>query len=202
MTMLPSPARRVAAHNHQQREDRAAPTMTTIPASTTPPYAVTDVIDHMAGVTAGSAAARARAQRPDVVRHAQGSYDALLAPPDPAGLSLIERAQVALRVALLTPSAPGVAWYRARLTDLGAAATATVIEHFPQGPAVSPRLAALLHHADRLTTAPSSATPAHLRALEAAGLDPATIVTLAQLIAFVSFQVRVVAGLRALMEAT
>ncbi len=175
--------------------------MTTTPESTTTPDDLIDVIDRMAGVTAGSPVAQARAQRPDVVRHAQRSYEALLAPPDPADLSLVERAQIALRVASLTPSAPGIAWYRARLADLGEdGAAITAIEHFPNGPAVSPRLAAILRHADRLTTAPGTATPAHLSELRAAGLSPATIVTLTQLIAFVSFQVRVVAGLRALME--
>lgn len=160
-----------------------------------------DVIDHLAGLATDSPVAQARARRPEVVRSAQSSYLALLEPAEPAGLSLVERAQVALRVALLTPSAAATAWYRARLADLGAdAATVAAVERFPDAPGLSSRLAAILRHTDQLTTAPLAAGPGHLTALKGAGLGPAAIVTLAQLIAFVSFQVRVVAALRALAE--
>jgi CMD domain protein len=159
-----------------------------------------DAIDQMAGVAPDSAAASARAARPEVVRAAQGSYLALLAPADPGGLSLVERALIALRVARLTPSAPATAFYLARLARLGAAeADVTAVERFPDG-AVAPRLAAILRHTDRLTTAPRTATPAHLTDLKAAGLAPAEIVTIAQLIALVTFQARVASTLRALGE--
>jgi CMD domain protein len=179
--------------------------MTTTPESTAAPSgaggAGGDVILQLAGVAPGSAAAETYAQRPEVVRRAQSSYAALLEPDDPAGLSLVERAQAALRVALRTPSAAGADLYRARLADLRAGAEAVAaVERFPDGPAAPPRLAAILRHADRLTTAPREATPAHLDELKAAGLGPAEIVTLAQLIAFVTFQVRVAAALRVLAE--
>jgi CMD domain protein len=162
--------------------------------------AADDVIDRMAGVAAGSRLAAVRATRPEVVRAAQASYDLLLAPADPAGVSLVERALIALRVAALTPSALGVAWYRARLRDLDAdpAMAAAVETGDPAG--LPPRLAAIMRHADQLTRSPGAATPADLAALTATSLTPADIVTIAQLIAFVSFQVRVVAGLRALAE--
>jgi CMD domain protein len=160
-----------------------------------------DAIDQMAGVAPDSAAARARAARPEVVRAAQGSYLALLAPDDPGGLSLVERALIALRVARLTPSAPATAFYRARLARLGAAqADVAAVERFPDGSSTAPRLSAILRHTDRLTTAPRTATPAHLADLKAAGLAPAEIVTIAQLIALVTFQARVAATLRALGE--
>lgn len=47
---------------------------------------------------------------------------------------------------------------------------------------------------------PSEAAPAHLRALEAAGWDADGIVTLSQLISFLTFQLRVAHGLRVLAE--
>ena len=45
---------------------------------------------------------------------------------------------------------------------------------------------------------PRDAKPAHLQALLVAGWSTTDIVTLSQLVAFLSFQIRVVAGLRVL----
>ena len=64
------------------------------------------------------------------------------------------------------------------------------------------RLAAMLRHVSLVATAPGSASAADLDALRDAGLTPCDIVTIAQIVAFVSYQVRVVAGLRALAAET
>jgi uncharacterized protein YciW len=56
----------------------------------------------------------------------------------------------------------------------------------------------MLHFAATLTTDPRRGDRAALERLRAAGLDDAAIVALAQLVAFLSYQLRVVAGLRAL----
>jgi CMD domain protein len=161
----------------------------------------TDVISRLAGLTAESLLAQLRAQRPDVARYAEGSYRALLEPDDPAGVSRFEREMIALRVAILTPSQSVATWHRERLRGLGASdAAIAAIEHFPEGEALSPRAAAILRHTDLLTLAPADATPAHIAALKAVGLGPRDIVTIAQLISFESFQVRVLAALRLLGE--
>jgi CMD domain protein len=60
------------------------------------------------------------------------------------------------------------------------------------------RLAAALEHAHLLVFRPRDAAPAAMEALLAAGWSRTAIVTLSQLIAFLSFQVRTVAGLRTL----
>lgn len=65
-------------------------------------------------------------------------------------------------------------------------------------PGVSPRLAAALEHAHVLSLHPRDARPEHLRRLDAAGWSADQIVTLSQLVAFLSFQIRVVDGLLAL----
>jgi CMD domain protein len=162
---------------------------------------IVDVIDQLAGIAPGSPLAELRARRPDVVRHAQGSYLALLEPDDPGGVSRREREAVALRVALLTPSTAVAAWHRGRLRALGASdAEVAAIERFPEGDILSPREAAIVRHTDLLTRDPGAATPADIAALKSAGLSPREIVTIAQLIAYVSFSVRVLAGLRALKE--
>jgi CMD domain protein len=65
-------------------------------------------------------------------------------------------------------------------------------------PAIGARLAAALEHAHLLVFRPREANPAAMQALLDAGWSSTAIVTLSQLVAFLSFQVRSVAGLRAL----
>jgi uncharacterized protein YciW len=52
-----------------------------------------------------------------------------------------------------------------------------------------------------LTLTPVEARPRHLRALEQAGISTRGIVALSQLIAFVTYQLRVIAGVKALRDA-
>src|SRR5271170_1486261 len=90
-----------------------------------------DVIDAVAGIAEGSALAALRAQKPDLVRYSQGSHDVLLAPADPGGLSLAERAAVALRIAVLDDHAALAAHYRDRLRAVGGAALLDAAERGP-----------------------------------------------------------------------
>jgi CMD domain protein len=66
---------------------------------------------------------------------------------------------------------------------------------------LGPRLAAALEHTHLLVFRPRDASAAALQALLDAGWSTTDIVTLSQLVAFLSFQIRVVAGLRALAAA-
>ncbi len=160
-----------------------------------------DVIDELAGLTPGSPLAELRAQRPEIARYAQGSYEALLEPADIGGVSLVERDLIALRVAILG-GAPIVAdWHRTRLLASGVSAdTITAVEQFPAGSLLTSREVALLRHTDRVTRLPAASTKEQLGELSAAGLSPRDIVTVAQLISFLSFQLRTLAGLRVLAE--
>ncbi|OAE97718.1 hypothetical protein AYJ54_34590 [Bradyrhizobium centrolobii] len=65
-------------------------------------------------------------------------------------------------------------------------------------PALGTRLAAALEHAHLLVLRPRDAASADMKALLGAGWSNTGIVALSQLVAFLSFQVRVVAGLRTL----
>ncbi len=67
--------------------------------------------------------------------------------------------------------------------------------------ALGPRLAAAFDHTHLLVFHPRDAAPAALRALLDAGWSTTDIVTLSQIAAFLSFQIRVVAGLRILAGA-
>ncbi|MGI8913081.1 MAG: CMD domain protein [Chloroflexota bacterium] len=158
-----------------------------------------DVLNQWAGVEADSMVAQLRAERPDVAGAAQRSYQALLEPDAPGGVSRPEREMVALRVAVLTPCPPLVAWHQDRLRRLGVSDAAIIaVERFPSGDRPPARERAVLEYVDRLTRTPDMATAAHLAELKTAGLTPRDIVTIAQLVALLSFEVRVLAGLRLL----
>lgn len=143
-----------------------------------------DIVDAAVGVTPGSPVAVLRRQRDVFVRHTQGSHDVLIAPTDPGGVSLLERAAVALRVASIERDEALMAHYQARLDQIGGEAPA--------------RLAAMLDHVSLVARSPGSATRDRLDALRDAGLTPRDIVVVTQIVAFVSYQVRLVAGMRAL----
>lgn len=146
-----------------------------------------DVTDTLAGLAEGSPIAELRRQRPDVVKHLQGSDDAIFAPQDEGGFTRAEREAVALRIATLLRDGALEEHYRRRMIALG-----------ETHPLNGPRGEAILAHADRVTTSPDSATKSDIDGLLAAGLSPHAVVSLSQLIAYVNFQSRVLAGLRML----
>ena len=106
-----------------------------------------------------------------------------------------------VRVAVLEESIPLIEHYRAYLAQAGAPADlVAAVEKQQVGAPLTPRLLTLLAHVDRLTNEPRVATREHLAALKVHDLSDANIVTLSQLIASVSFQVRAIAGLQLLAE--
>lgn len=68
----------------------------------------------------------------------------------------------------------------------------------PRRAALGPRVSAALDHAHMLVFHPRDAAPSALRRLLDAGFSTDEVVTLSQLVAFLTFQIRVVAGLAAL----
>jgi CMD domain protein len=68
-------------------------------------------------------------------------------------------------------------------------------------PILGVRLSGALEHAHLLVFHPRDASPAALQALLNAGWSTTSVVTLSQLVAFLSFQIRVIVGLRALAAA-
>jgi CMD domain protein len=68
--------------------------------------------------------------------------------------------------------------------------------------ALGARLSAAFEHAHLLVFRPRDANPAALQSLLDAGWSTTDIVTLSQVVAFLSFQIRVVVGLRALAAAS
>jgi uncharacterized protein YciW len=127
---------------------------------------------------AGPAAAQVTAHRADLMAASQRSEAAVVTPHDPGGLSHAQRRALASRIA-------------ERNGDAALAA------HYAGGDVPpDPRWVAILRHADLLTEHPKDATRVDIEALKEAGVAEADIVRLSQLVAFVNYQVRVIAGLR------
>lgn len=157
-----------------------------------------DLIDRLVGLAPGSRTYAARHQREKVVAATQGSYQALFDPALP-GISLAERLLVALYACRLTPAPELVAHYRERLQQLAVdAALIAVAETGQPQDAQDPRLAAMLAFTRTLIENPIEGDQAALETLPAAGISTPAVVALSQLIAFLSYQVRLVAGLQAM----
>ena len=187
-----------------------------------------DVIDALVGIAPGSPLEAIRARRPEARAQAQATYRALFAPDVPGGVSADERFAVGSFIAALHGDAAVAAFYAARLTASAAlreAVDATIGEakaegpygSYPAGPlsredtagpvyrvgaatrrGLGQRLTAAFEHVHLLVFHPRDATSTALQALLDAGWSTTDIVTLSQIVAFLSFQIRVVAGLRIL----
>ncbi|MEU0545309.1 hypothetical protein ABZ319_36090 [Nocardia sp. NPDC005978] len=157
--------------------DATASVVGTGKAGDAPAYA--DVIDTVLGDRAAGVR-ELRQARPLVVEHTQGVFEALLDGPATAVLGRERVIAAAVAVAELA-GAPELAAHYAGLGTVPAAGDAV--------------LAAILKHAAQVSTAPATVTRADIDALGAAGLTAADIVTVAQLIGYVHFQARLLAGL-------
>ncbi|NJQ04322.1 peroxidase-related enzyme [Streptomyces lonarensis] len=123
--------------------------------------------------------------RAEVLGHAEAARDALLRPPGPGPLDHALRTEAAVHAAESAGRPDLVARYRA----LGSGTAG--------GPAPAGRSAlreAVRDWTRSATLAPATVGRDGVDALAAAGLDTAGVVSLAQLVAFVSYEVRVAAG--------
>ena len=160
-----------------------------------------DLVDQLVGLTPGSQTFDVRHKRDKVAAATQGSYDALFDPALP-GLSLADRLLVALYATRITPSPLLAAHYRARAVEAGAAAAdIAVAESGKPADDANPQLAAVLEFTRKLIEKPVEGDEAALKTLPAAGVSTPAVVTLSQLIAFLSYQTRLVAGLVAMKAA-
>jgi len=158
-----------------------------------------DVIDQAVPLAEGDALYALRRQRPKIVDATQGSYAGMFA-PTVAGVSVVERLLIALHACRLSSASTLAAHYRARLQAEGADAALVAAA---EGGAAAPdaRVATLLAFTAKLIVRPIEGDRRAVQSLADAGLAPAAIVAVGQLIAFLSYQIRVVAGLQALAAA-
>ena len=155
-----------------------------------------DTVTKAAEIAPHSRLAEVIASRADLFALTQDTETAALRPRQPGGLSHAERAALACRIARLNNALPLAAYYEQNLDAIGSTAVLRQIADPGHTSVNDARLAALLRHVDLVTTAPKNASQADIQALSQAGLSDADIVRLSELIAFVNYQLRLIAGLR------
>lgn len=157
-----------------------------------------DTLDRLLELVPGSQTYEIRHQRTKVVDATQASEDLLLGAPV-EGLSVSDRLLVALLACALTPSEALKNEYANRLSALGISTQMIqTVSNADFNKLNDPRLKQILIFTATLITDPVKADKQALLALKASGLTTPQITALAQLVAFVSYQVRVYAGLNAL----
>jgi CMD domain protein len=128
--------------------------------------------------------------------------------------------ETAYYAAKLAEQGGGAALLEAIKSEVSRGISTGPVGHFPKGPLsawdvegadyrvsesgkaiLGERIAAALEHAHLITYRPRDSSPAALQRLLDAGWTTDGIVTLSQLIAFLSFQLRVILGLKALASA-
>ncbi|WP_106850409.1 CMD domain protein [Blastococcus sp. Marseille-P5729] len=189
---------------------------------------MTDVIDRLAGIDSGTSLDVLRRSRPVRRDEIQAGYDALFEPANAGEIPLVERFAVAAFVADLQDHGGSTSsHYLAELVDerLRERIRSLAVGARQRGPwgeyrepglqdenepgewfvvpdddrrQLGERLSAVLEHAHFVVLHPRDARPEVLSRLTAAGWGRRSVVTWSQLIAYVSFQVRVVEGLRVL----
>ncbi|EKN44714.1 CMD domain protein [Pseudomonas viridiflava] len=161
-----------------------------------------DLLDSLLNIAPGSPVHQIRHAREKVASATQGSQNLFFDPALDNDLSLSERLWVAYYAARLGEQATLTAHYLKQLQALGT--KASVLADVDAG-AIDvlddARLAAILRFTRTLIESPVHGDQAALLTLQHEGLSTAEIVVLAQLIAFMSYQVRLAAGLAALHSA-
>ncbi|MDR6865735.1 CMD domain protein [Microbacterium resistens] len=206
----------------QDQADRAFDAPAPAPA----PADVVDVVDAIVGPAPGIDALRRR--RPHTREQLQASFDALFRPLSEEHVTRAERELIAAFVTRATADDATARFYAERASAAdprGARVIAEAVRAAAAGPFgryaeqglqaensegvrytpdeearedLGVRLAVALGHAHLLTFRPREARSADIDRLLSAGWSPDGVVTLSQLIAFLAFQQRVVAGLTAL----
>lgn len=160
-----------------------------------------DCIDQAAGLAAAPDVRALRAQREKVMTGTQGAHDILLGPDALGTLEQPERLLVAAYATHLAQTPTLHADYHARLRALDPALAELASQSDAPERTSSVRLKAILGFTRTLVTDPVKGDVHALATLQAAGLDTADIVALAQLIAFLTYQLRIVAGVSAMLLA-
>lgn len=160
-----------------------------------------DVLSAILGDAPAGKIERLRREKPNHTDELQAYYAAIFQPDavSAAALPRATRTAVAVRVASHTGSTSVAAWYAALAGQDGVdAATLARLRDVATPWTGASALDAAVRHADVLTARPVDARQSDLQALATAGYSPAAIVSLSQVIAFVSYQLRHIALLRAL----
>ncbi|SAI22119.1 Uncharacterized protein conserved in bacteria [Bordetella ansorpii] len=155
------------------------------------PAASPDVIDTLAGLASTDYAWQVRQARPAVIQATQACDDLIFSAALSGGLSVAERLDAARAVALANALDGLARHYADRLNAQGEPVQTT---------GTSARSQAIAHFSASVASNPLSADREALAALRNHGLTVPEIVMLAQLVGYVAYQGRLLAGVRALAE--
>lgn len=136
--------------------------------------------------------------RDDILTMTQQAYDAALTPDEPGGLSHGERAALCCRMARLNREEGLAAQFSSLMMDAQTDIAQIADPEFDGGDNV--RLAAILRHTDLVTTDSKNVVAGDIAALKSDGVSEDDIVRLSELIAFISYQIRLTVGLRLMGE--
>ncbi len=142
-----------------------------------------------AGVTPGSAVALVAMTRDNIFGMSQAAEDAVLRPRDCGAFGHDLRAALAARVARLAGDEALAEHYLAAAGDRVALAD-------PSQTRGSAWLSAVLVFVDKVTNHTRDTAAQDITGLQTAGISDADIVRLCELVAFLAYQSRVIAGLR------
>lgn len=163
-----------------------------------------DVIDQVTALPVDSVVYRARHGREKVVDATERSHALLLA-VESYGLTRAERLALAWYCCFLAGGGSLAEHYRTMLLDEKASDGAALVDllHRIETSGLdglrAGRFKSMLSFVRKLMLNLADGNEAEVKKLRAAALDTPDIVTLAQLIGFLSYQVRVVSGLRAIL---
>lgn len=149
----------------------------------------------VAGIPRQGKLSDALAARANVLAMTQAAEEAILAPRDAGAWSHDLRAAIAARVARLNGDAAAAARYAARMRTQDYAA---ITDPADDGAALG--LAPVLRFVDRVAARTRDIAAADITALREGGIADADIVRLCELNAFLSYQLRLIAGLRLMQQ--
>ncbi|MCA1286894.1 hypothetical protein [Salipiger bermudensis] len=142
-----------------------------------------------AGITAGSATGAAAETRSNIIEATQAAEDAVLTPKDAGAFPHALRAALAARIANEAGENDLADRYLVGAGDMAGLAD-------PSQDGETEGLAHVVAFADKAANHTREILAEDISTLQAAGVGDADIVRLCELVAFVAYQLRVVAGLR------
>ncbi|MGB3389232.1 MAG: hypothetical protein WBA88_14730 [Pseudaminobacter sp.] len=154
-----------------------------------------DVVVSEAGIAPGNAVHEALQARAEIMAMTQATHDAALTPKDPGGISHAERAALAARIARLNADEALAQHYETLMRAASATPDIARVAD-PAFKGEGRRMQALIAYTDLASVSPKDTVATDIEGLQEAGVSDADIVRLAELNAFLAYQVRLIAGLR------
>lgn len=166
---------------------------------------MTDIFETAAvkasGIQMDSTLADVLSGRSDILTMTQQAHDAALKPDEPGGMSQKMRAALSCRMARLSQEEPLAAHFATLMDSANGSPEINQIADpaFDGGGDVW--LRAILRHTDLVTTDTKAVIAGDIPALTDAGVSEDDIVRLSELVAFLSYQIRLTVGLRLIGDA-